>query len=223
MPIQVVCSSCKARFSVSDQYAGRTGPCPKCKKPITIPATPVQKVTIHEPEAPVTSSAGTGRTPTAPIRRVEKPISQSVVIASVAGTLATVLATGLSRWAWGPGHLPIWLLATGAIGLSLPCVRLGYALMREKELEPYRGRSLLVRVTICAAVYAFLWGVKSFVPPEMTAEMWQWVYIAPLFFGAGALAALATLDLDWSAGVAHYSLYVIVTALLRWLAGFAPI
>ena len=38
MAIAVLCPGCKSQFTVSDQYAGRTGPCPKCKKSITIPA-----------------------------------------------------------------------------------------------------------------------------------------------------------------------------------------
>jgi hypothetical protein len=39
----------------------------------------------------------------------------------------------------------------------------------------------------------------------------------------GALAALATLDLDWGPATAHFSFYVLVTALLRWLAGLPPL
>ena len=37
MPIRVTCSSCHARFNVSDQFAGKEGPCPKCKTMIKIP------------------------------------------------------------------------------------------------------------------------------------------------------------------------------------------
>ena len=56
MAIAVLCPGCKSQFTVSDQYAGRTGPCPKCKKPITIPAVTAAAVTIHEPEAPDSGS-----------------------------------------------------------------------------------------------------------------------------------------------------------------------
>lgn len=223
MAIQVVCAGCNARFSVSDQFAGRSGPCPKCKKPITIPAAPVKSVTIHEPEAPVTKSSGSGRAPTAPIASTEKPLSRLKVAGVAAGAAVAMLAALLARLAWGPGLAPVWLQALAAAGLALPCVLVGYGIARERDLEPYRGRSLLLRSLICATVYALLWGVRGFLPAEMITEMWQWLYIAPLFFGAGALAALATLDLEWAAAVAHYSLYVIFTALVRWLAGFPPI
>jgi hypothetical protein len=60
-------------------------------------------------------------------------------------------------------------------------------------------------------------------PAEQTAEMWQWFTIAPLFAAAGALAALATLDLDWGTGAIHFSFYVLFTSLLRVLAGLQPL
>jgi hypothetical protein len=109
------------------------------------------------------------------------------------------------------------------VALAFPCAAIGYRIARDRELEPYRGRALAIRVTICALVYAALWGVRALVPAEMTTEMWQWLYVAPIFFGLGALASFATLDLEWGAAVVHFSLYVLTTALLRWLAGFTPI
>ena len=65
--------------------------------------------------------------------------------------------------------------------------------------------------------------VRSFMPAEATSEMYQWVFIGPLFFAAGAVAALASLELDWGPAVIHYSFYVLVTATLRWLAGLSPV
>jgi len=224
MPIQVLCSACKARFSVSDQFAGRTGPCPKCKQPIKIPVPQVQSVTIHEPEAPVATSAGGGRIPTAPIVRKEKPISVTTVVVVAAGAVFAMICALLVRLAFQAGEAPTWLLAAAAIVLAVPCVLLGYQIAREREIEPHRGRALIVRCLICALVYAGIWGIRSFVPISMTPDdMWKWLFVGPLFGGVGALAALATLDLDWPAGLAHFSLYMLFTALLRWIAGFPPI
>ena len=221
MPIQVICPGCQARFSVSDQFSGRSGPCPKCKQPIKIPAK-IQSIQIHEPEAPTTTSKGTGRAPTAPIRRVDKPIAPLVIVAIAVGTLMLMVLALLAQWVCGAA-IPFWLMALAALGIALPCVRMGYEILREKELDPYRGRSLLMRTLICASVYAVLWGVRWLLPAEVTAEMWQWLYIAPIFFFAGSVAAQATLDLDWGPGAVHYSLYILVTTLLRWLAGLPPI
>ena len=97
MAIAVICPGCNSRFSVSDQFAGQTGPCPKCKKPIKIPAVTAEAVVIHEPEAPVTSSTGTGRAPTAPIRRLDKPIGAMRFVAVGAAAVAALAA------AWGTG------------------------------------------------------------------------------------------------------------------------
>jgi hypothetical protein len=223
MAIAVICPGCQSRFSVSDQFAGRTGPCPKCKKSITIPAVTAEAVVIHEPEAPVTTAAGTGRAPTAPIRRVEKPISTlrfaAVGVAAVAA-LAVAWATGLMV---KPAELPAWLLLAAAFVTAVPCVMLGYAAVRNRELEPFTGTPFLLRSLACAAVYAGLWAVKGMLPPEATAEMWQWVYLTPLFVGSGALAALVAFELEWGSAVAHFSLYAIFTALLRWLVGLPPL
>ena len=65
--------------------------------------------------------------------------------------------------------------------------------------------------------------VKGLLPPEATAEMWQWMYLGPMFVVSGALAALVTLELDWGTAVAHFSLYAMFTALLRWLIGLPPL
>jgi hypothetical protein len=223
MPIQVVCPGCTSRFTVSDQFAGRTGPCPKCKKPITIPAAAPAAVTIHEPEAPATSSQGSGRVPTAPIASTERPVSRLQFALVGVGAVACLIFASLARAAWQPGQAPAWALATAAVGLAFPCAAIGYRITRDRELEPYRGRALALRVTICALVYAALWGVRGLVPVEMTTEMWQWLYVAPIFFSVGALASFAAFDLDWGAAAVHFSLYVLVTATLRWVAGFPPV
>ncbi len=50
MPIPVVCPGCKVRFNVSEKFAGKKGPCPKCKVIITIPAAAQPEIKIHEPQ-----------------------------------------------------------------------------------------------------------------------------------------------------------------------------
>ena len=223
MPIPVICSGCKARFTVSDQFAGRTGPCPKCKQPITIPAAVVKTVTIHEPESPTAGSSATGRPPLAPIRRIDKPVTPLGFTATAAGAVATMLFAWLAGVAYAPEPPPNWLLAVGGFLVALPCAALGYVGVRDRELEPYHGGGFLVRSLICATVYAGLWCAKGILPAEHTAEMWQWLYLGPLLFVPGVIAAMAAFDLDQGRAVAHTSLYVMFTSLLRWLAGLAPL
>ncbi len=40
MPISFTCPHCGLAMNVADQYAGQSGPCSRCGKPITIPGTP---------------------------------------------------------------------------------------------------------------------------------------------------------------------------------------
>jgi hypothetical protein len=227
MPIQVVCPGCKSRFTVSDQFAGRTGPCPKCKQSITIPAPAAKAVTIHEPEAPAASSQGSGRVPLAPITSTERPVSTLQFVVVAVGAVASLIFAVLARVAWQPGQAPQWALAAAAVLLAFPCAAIGYRITRNRELEPYTGRPLLVRALACAAVYAALWAVRGAIPllnPDWPlTDMYEWFIIGPLFIGAGTLAALATLDLEAGNAAAHFSFYVLFTSLLRWLAGLSPL
>ena len=233
MPIPVVCPSCKARFTVSDQFAGRTGPCPKCKQPIKIPELAAQSVVIHEPDRPVSASGGSGKPPTAPLKKRDKPVPARAFILTAIGSIAFMgIAAALpivfpptpgDGTAPNQNAIPSWLLLAGAFATAIPAVLLGYAAVRNRELEPYSGRQLFVRAAICAAVYASLWGIRGLIPAEQTAEMWQWFAIGPLFVAAGGLAALATLDLEPGNAAVHFSFYVLFTAMLRWLAGLTPL
>lgn len=47
MPIQIICTKCQTQFSVSDKFAGKKGPCPKCRQPITVPRA--EAVSTHKP------------------------------------------------------------------------------------------------------------------------------------------------------------------------------
>ncbi len=222
MPIVVVCTGCKSRFTVSDQYAGRTGPCPKCKKPITIPKAE-QAVVIHEPETSVAQAKGGPQVSLRPLPRRNMPVAVGRIVLVVAGFVATAAAAWIAAKVFGPEGPPVAVLGPAAGAIGLACAIVGYAMVRDRDLEPFRGSSLLVRAAACAAVYSLLWGVRSLMPAEATSEMYQWVFIAPLFFAAGAVAALASLELDWGPAVIHYSFYVLVTATLRWLAGLSPV
>ncbi|MBM4022095.1 MAG: hypothetical protein FJ284_07625 [Planctomycetes bacterium] len=233
MPIALICPGCKARFSVSDQFAGRTGPCPKCKQPIKVPEVAVKSVVIHEPDRPVATSAGTGRPPTAPLKSRDRPVPLGAFLATAVAAVVSMGIAFLLPTIFPPvpaggetpakTGIPSWLLLLGAFAVAVPTVRLGYAAVRNRELEPYRGRPLLLRTLACAAVYAILWGVRGLIPAEQTAEMWQWIMLGPLFVAAGGLAALATLDLEPGPAGVHFSFYVLFTALLRWLCDLAPL
>jgi len=236
MPIPVVCPGCKARFTVSDQFAGRTGPCPKCKQPIKVPTPAAKAVVIHEPEAPVATSAGTGKPPTAPIKRRDRAVPVRAFVIAAVGALLFMGAAAVLPVVYPPtttddgvrqSTIPASLLLAGAFLAALPTVLLGYAAVRNRELEPYTGRPLLMRALACAVVYAALWGIRGVIPwinpAWQLTDMYEWFVIGPLFVAAGTLTALAAFDLEPGNAAVHFSFFVLFTSLLRWLAGMAPL
>lgn len=219
MAIAVVCPSCHARFQVNDKFAGKEGPCPKCKQKITVPALG-EEVKIHGPEEYEGAKDAKGRSVLKPIARVETKV-QPAMVAGVIGAivLAFVVAFVLrSSVDWKSTTATI-ILGLGAVVLAPPLVLGGYSFLRNQELEPYRGTAVIVRVAICSAVYAALWGaiwaLKHFLIGDSSPEIWQYFIVFAPPLGIGALAALATLDLDFGSGVFHYVLYLGTCVLLR--------
>jgi hypothetical protein len=217
MAIAVVCPSCHARFQVQDKFAGKEGPCPKCKAKITVPAL-TDEVKIHEPEfGGAGAKDSKGRSVLKPITRVETKV-QPAMVAGVIG--AIVLAFIVAFVLRGVKEKDSFLiLGLGAVILAPPLVFGGYSFLRDQELEPHRGTAVIVRVAICSAVYAALWGaiwaLKHFLAPDGTPEIWQYFVILGPPVGIAALSALATLDLDFGSGVFHYVLYLGTCILLR--------
>ncbi len=229
MPIQVICRSCHARFAVSEKFAGKKGPCPKCKAEITVPETK-DEVVIHAPEDfDSGGKTATGQLALKPIQRKEVKLSA----VAVAGTLGAIVAVFLVAWMFHPGSdddppppPPMLVLALGAIALAPPLVWGGYSFLRDDELEPYRHVSLWIRVAICSVVYALLWGfflaVKTYLLQGSGDEqlgLLPLAFVILAFLALGALAAHTSLDLDPTTAVFHYGLYIVVTVLLRLTMG----
>ena len=81
MPISVVCPGCKARFSVSEKFAGKKGPCPKCKAVILVPNAPAEEVKIHVPEQFASGGKDSkGRAVSKPILREETKLKPAVIV-----------------------------------------------------------------------------------------------------------------------------------------------
>ena len=131
MPIAVTCPKCLTRFSVSEKFAGKKGPCPKCKSELTVPELSEQ-VVIHAP-ADAAPKDSKGVSVLKPINRQDEKIGRGLIIGSVAGVLAALAAAIGVRLA---GGVPWPVLALAAVVVAPPLVRLGYAITRDAELEP---------------------------------------------------------------------------------------
>lgn len=217
MAIPVTCPSCLKRFSVSDKFAGKSGPCPNCQKTIKIPDK-AEEVVIHAPEdaAPKDSK---GKSILKPIRRQEVNLSLPVILAASLGTL---LVIGLALGFGLTGGAPTILLSVSALLLALPLVYVGYWFLHDDELAGYSGRELLIRCGICAVVFAATWAIYAFIPSYLNddAEVsgMQIVILLPAMIGLGMAAAVLALELEILQGVLLYAFYLGITFLLAWLA-----
>jgi hypothetical protein len=221
MPIAVTCPSCLARFSVSDKFAGRTGPCPKCKKPITIPDKS-QEVVIHAPEESGPKDSK-GVSVLKPIKSFDTEPSKMVMIGSIAGGLVVLIGAIVARFmATEP---PVLLLMLGALGLAPPLIMGGYGFLRDRELIGYEGRELWARVAIASAIFAATWGVYYFLARyfgNKTLADVDVTTMAILLAGMivmGTLGSLATFELEMGQAFLHYGLYLVVTFLLCLIVG----
>ncbi len=217
MAITVVCRKCRARFSVSERFAGQSGPCPKCKAPIKVPTTQ-EEVKVHGGED--FSSGGrnaAGQLVLKPVAREQTKIEPVQAVAIGGATLAVLLVT------WFGGNVLARSTVACAVGLLLvspPLALAAYTFLRDLDREPYRGVELMVRVAGCALAYVVLWAVFAYLAGTvLTGELWEWLFVVPPFLAIGGAMPMLALDLDYGDGVFHYIFYMLVTLALRWVAG----
>jgi hypothetical protein len=217
MAITVVCPGCHKRFNVGDQFAGKSGPCPKCKTVIKIPAKS-DEVQVHESDEFAGSGRGQdGKLVLKPIEREETPLTPLRVGLFAGSFLLTILVAILGRSVFASSWIAV---ALGTFLVSPPLAWAAYGILRDQESEPFRGREVMLRALICGAVYALLWASFGYTSGYVIADqMYSWIIAAVPFIAIGGLVSLATFDLDFPNGCLHYAFYLVVTILLRWLAG----
>lgn len=221
MPIQVTCPSCFKRFQVSDKFAGKSGPCPNCKKQIKVPEKN-EEVVIHAPDDGAPKDKA-GKSMLKPIKRTETEVTRKgMIITAVAIVASIAFSIGFRL----TGGLPVWAAVVGAILLAPPLVWAGYGFVRESELEPYRGEELRNRVLIVSAIFAALWLLYAFVPSYVTetdsaAEMSFLAFgiIFSIMLVIGAFASVGAFELEFLSGLAHAGLYLIATLVLALISG----
>ena len=219
MSIRVTCPGCHTRFNVSEKFAGRDGPCPKCRATIRIPDKG-QEVVIH---APVDARPKGKPDPLAsrPIFRREVVISPLLwtVIFGVVGTLFAVAV--LLRWQIADKvHFPLWVLIAGAMVVAIPTVYAGYGVLRDSELGAFMGRDLWIRIAICAGIYAALWLVMPVTAYAVHGyDTMAWLIAMTIMIALGGAVAMSVLDFDYLNGVLHYGMYLGCALLLRWVMG----
>lgn len=220
MPISVTCPGCLSRFTVSDKYAGKKGPCPKCKKDLIVPDKS-QEVVIHAPEVGPKDSKGVSVLK--PLKRAEFKLSKREML--IAGTLF-IVSLGLALFArLRFAETPWLLMALGAIALAFPLAWVGYSFFHDDELEEYTGKERSTRVGICALIFAVTWGLYWFLAYYMgnktlaDVEPIPFAIFLAVMFVAGTLGSLVAMDLDIGQALLHYAMYFVVTFLLAAISG----
>lgn len=241
MAIHVICTGCKSRFSVSDQYAGKKGPCPKCGVEITIPRKE-EAVVIHEPESVTTQvKDAKGRPVFKPVKWQGLQVSPVLWWVVGGGVVALFAAAFAMRTAFAlsPGEafgenakFPLasfLVLATAAALLGPPMSWLGYLLLHDRDGEVFEGGEFYLRSAICGLVHALLWGAYSYAyfqvftsPAEPPANIWFATFAAIPMIGCGAFASYAAFDLEPPRAFFHYFTYLALTVLLLLAMGRPP-
>lgn len=225
MPINVTCPSCLTRFSVNDKFAGKSGPCPKCKSTIKIPDK-TEEVVIHAPKDD-TPKDSKGTSVIKPISRQEVKLSLPVIVgASLGALIALGVAIGFGVSRTPP---PTALLAGGTLIMALPLVVAGYWFLQNDELQGFRGKELWTRSAICALIFALAWMIYTFVPglvglgdkvSDINPVTMAMMIIAMI--AIGTVTAVLVLELEIGQGIMLYMLYFVITFVLAWIAG-APL
>jgi hypothetical protein len=228
MPIPVTCPGCLKRFSVADKFAGKQGPCPSCKKTITIPKLEEQ-VVIHAPDHSEAGAVGAGGRHALKTYKRSDTKFQPLVFTAVIGFVLVALLIALVIRSSGPPEF--WLKALGAIMLGPPLAWAGYTFLRDPELEAHHGAPLIIRSIACGLVYALLWALFVFLGGRFFGddalknglEIWQMIVLILPIFCAGTLAAYASFDLDPGSAFFHCALYFAVTVILRMVAALPAV
>jgi hypothetical protein len=222
MAIDVTCAGCHTRFQVSEKFAGKKGPCPKCKATIQVPAL-TEQVVIHEPESFGPKDAS-GRAVLKPIFREEVRLTTPVIVGIVMSIVVVLFAGLVLRVSFPGGTVPRLVTILGSILLAPPLAFAGYTFLRDDELAPHRGLDLALRLIACSVVYPLLWGLYWFVFAYLGVyPSWQILcFVVPAMVAVGAFTAQTSLDLELGAGALHYTLYLVATVLMRVIMGMDP-
>ena len=226
MTIRVTCPGCRTRFSVSDQYAGRKGPCPKCKAQITIP-TKGEEVVVHAPDEFAGGGRDTqGRLVLKPIERDDLRFTLPLVAGLAAGALLLILAAWALGRAYGDSGPPVMIVALGSLLVAAPVGWAAYLFLRDQDLAPFRGLALWLRLGGCGAIYAAIWGAYALFRAKMLGgsapETWHLLFVGAPLVALGGGAAMILLELDYTSALMHYCFYLGATIALAWLMGLPP-
>ncbi len=221
MSIRVTCPKCHTRFNVSEKFAGKEGPCPKCKGVIKIPALDEQ-VVIHAPDTSGPKDSK-GRSILKPLRRSDTVLSGvqiTLIAACIIGFLAAALVVRLMMSA-DVRQISYWMLGIAALVIAPPLCYVGYHLLRNQEMGIYPVSETRARVAICSVIYVALWALFPLACYAFNNDysLGSWLTASIAMLGIGGVAGMYSFDLDYILGLVHYGMYFAIGLIGRAIAG----
>ncbi len=223
MAINITCPGCLKRFQVSDQFAGRSGPCPGCKTMISIPALDDQ-VVIHEPENRAGATGANAKLDS--ITRRPSVFRKMESICIIVLLFLSITVSVLVRIFWsGAAELHFMhgmVFSLGLFLLAWPAAFVGYGVLKASETESFPRRALLSRATMVAGVYglialAFLLTCSLAIPTE-DGRMLLIAILAVVCLTLAWVLPLAFLELEALQSLIHVAIYVSMATLYVFLA-----
>ncbi|MCL2305789.1 MAG: hypothetical protein FWC43_10640 [Planctomycetaceae bacterium] len=215
MSISVVCPGCFKRFQVSEQFAGKKGPCPNCKTIIEIPK---EQVIVHAPDEIVSGGKTIKkRTILTPLARLNIEYQLKDLLLVSGGSLAVfLLATLLGRFGLGSNVLGF----LGLLLIAFPLVFFGQRLLKDADdLLFVEVSAVLRKCAICSGAYVFLWVCFELLAKYMeVGGVFIAIYLVPFALFSFFVAHIV-FDFDFAKGLFHYLVFFIPVVLLRGLLG----
>jgi len=225
MAIDVICSGCFKRFQVSDQFAGRSGPCPGCKTIISIPTLDDQ-VVIEEPD--YKPGAAGAHTKIDGIRR-RVGVFRRLEITVLCALFGCSAFLGILSRLFRNESAVEFTFTTGAlfgVGIVLSSVGsclLGYGVLKDSEIESFDRRTTFIRSIIAGVIYCLIAAVfvttALLMDPHDTSRVLILTVVGIACFAIASFVPMVLYEMEIIQGVLHVGIMISIASVFCLLAG----
>lgn len=202
------------QFEVSDRFAGKKGPCPKCGHMIEIPKANVK--IVGPDEIVVDGKKVYNPEHVRPIEQKSYSFTGHALFVNLA-VFAAVLAVAL---VFHFIHAPFLAVPVGialVLAIAYPLMKYGYMTFRDPDdLEILLGGELGKKSIIGAAVFLALWLIYELILLYMNPGGMALAYLVPIALFA-AFVPVVIFDMDFTDALAVAVVFLLAVILLRGL------
>lgn len=215
MAIQVICPGCMRRFEVSDRFAGKKGPCPKCGNIIEIPK---DNVIIHAPDEIIIEGRKVKNPDfVRPIEREPYAFTRRQLITNIVGAILLVAFAYLFHFLEDRTPMKIMAAVLGTFAVAFPIAKYGYIMVRNPDdLEIFLGGELYRRSFFVALGYMLSWFLFELLMLWLNPGFFFFLCFIPVAILASFIP-LMVFDTDFGDSLMLYLIFALVMVLLRGL------